>query len=190
MKNDAMQPVAPTSREIGSAARPPGLVPDHAAPAKALKLRYLWLVIFVGLAAISSIGRVNGARMFGWGLGMAIAAAVFSIPFGALLQLVARRLWKVALSYREAYTMYFVGAVVGLLPPFAADALLAASLFCPSAYGAGYLASTTLVPPLCWASSHTSDGERVGMKRALLAFVFLAPFGFALGFVWSRWVAA
>lgn len=190
MNNDAMQAVAPTSQELGSAARSPGVVSDHAGPAKALKLRYLWLAIFVGLAAVSSLGRVNGARMFGWGLGMAIAAAIVSIPFGALLQLVARRLWKVALSYKEAYTMYFVGAVVGLLPPFAADALLAASLFYPSAYGIGFVASTTFVPPLCWASSHTSGGERVGLKRALLAFVILAPLGFALGLVWGRWVAS
>lgn len=185
MKNDPMHTVAPASQELGSAARPPALAPDDAASAQALKLRYVWLVIIVALAAIS-----RGGRMFGSGLGMAIGAAVVSIPFGALLQWVARRLWKVALSYKEAYTMYFVGAVVGLLPPFAADALLAASLFYPSAYGAGYIASTTLVPPLCWASWHTSDDNRIGLKRAFLAFVILAPLGAAVGFVWGRWVAA
>jgi hypothetical protein len=168
----------------------PALSSERAASAKPLPLRYVWLAIILALAALANAGRLKGAVVFGSGLGMVIGAAVISLPFGGMLLLVARRLWKVAMSYKEAYTLYFVGAVVGLLIPFAIDAVSAASLFYPSVYGMGFVASTSLVPPLCWASSRTSDGQRIGLKRALLALLILAPFGFAFGFAWARWMAA
>jgi hypothetical protein len=45
-----------------------------------------------------------------------------------------------------------------------------------------------VLPALIWARARTGDGQRVGLKRAVIAAVLMAPIGFAAGLAYSRWL--
>jgi hypothetical protein len=147
-----------------------------------LRLRWVWLfviILSVFVAAMAPSGR--GALHAGVIMAAAVAAAGISIPFGGVLLLIARRIWKVSVSFGRAYTIYFVGVLVSQYLLYFFDRATGVSLLYPDGYQATFIALNLIAPPICWALFHAPDGKPVGIKRAAQALVILGPLGFLWG---------
>lgn len=164
--------------------------PDPTGTARRWRSRTLLLLSIVLVAVVAKVGPGKGAYVFSWGIGGIGGIALTSLPFAALLLLIARRVWRRDWSYRGAYATALAGALASWALVFVADGLFTVSFYYPYEFRMGWIASSCLVPPLVWSRAQASDGERIGLKRAYLGALLIAPFGFAFGFVIARWIGA
>jgi hypothetical protein len=163
---------------------------DPTGTATRWRSRTLLLMSVVLVAVVAKVGPGKGAYVFSWGIGGIGGIALTSLPFAALLLLIARRVWRRDWSYRGAYATTLAGALMSWALVFVADGLFTVSFYYPYEFRMGWIASSCLVPPLVWSRAQASDGERIGLKRAYLGALLIAPVGFAFGFVIARWVSA
>jgi hypothetical protein len=154
------------------------------------RIRTLLLMFLVLVGVVAKVGPGKGAYVFSWGVGGIGGIALTSLPFAALLLLIARRVWRREWSYRGAYATTLAGALVSWALVFVADGLFTVSFYYPYEFRIGWIASSCLVPPLVWSRAQTANGEHVGMKRACVGALLIAPVGFAFAFAIARWVWA
>lgn len=148
-------------------------------------IRGAWVLIFHAALVLAATGPGSGGYTFGFAIATALGAALASFPLAGAMLLIAKFAWKDGLAFGQAYAACFLGASLGLFIPFVIDVYESASLLYPLEYFVGWCVSTTLIPPLVWARARMLDGERIGLRRAAIAFAFIVPLNFLIGFLWA-----